>query len=287
MDKKIVKTVIICIVAIVALILVENAIRGSIKVVERVKNSRQLAKEQREYENSEGYVLDTYVENTAKVVIGYINSGDYESVYNKLEPNYKGFKQYASIDEFKAEFEKYIGEHDAISFIGYKTGNGKYNCKLSVTNGEKSSIKRIFIIPNLDDFYIIPDDINEVVKADEKYSFKDKNINFSIVYETECSGHKIYSVDITNLTSNTLEGSFEGTYIHRTDGIDYKAQEDEALNIKIQPKETVRINITTKNNVNSNYAIDSYMQVVLKGKNGKTITERSIVMDYEYIEDYM
>ena len=248
MDKKIVKTVLICIIAIAVLILVENAIRGSIKVVERVKNSRQLAKEQREYESSEEYVLDTYVENTAKIVIGYINSGDYESVYNKLEPNYKDFKQYASIDEFKAEFEKYIGEHDAISFIGYKTSNGK---------------------------------------ADEKYSFKDKNINFSIVYETECSGYKIYSVDITNLTANTLEGSLEGTYIHRTDGIDYKAQEDESLNIKIQPKETVRINITTKNNVNSNYAIDSYMQVVLKGKNGKTITERSIVMDYEYIEDYM
>ncbi len=287
MDKKIVKTVLICIIAIAVLILVENAIRGSIKVVERVKNSRQLAKEQREYESSEEYVLDTYVENTAKIVIGYINSGDYESVYNKLEPNYKDFKQYASIDEFKAEFEKYIGEHDAISFIGYKTSNGKYDCKLSVTNGEKSSIKRIFIVQNSDDFYIIPDDINEVVKADEKYFFKDKNINFSIVYETECSGYKIYSVDITNLTANTLEGSLEGTYIHRTDGIDYKAQEDESLNIKIQPKETVRINITTKNNVNSNYAIDSYMQVVLKEKNGKTITERSIVMDYEYIEDYM
>ena len=51
--------------------------------------------------------------------------------------------------------------------------------------------------------------------------------------------------------------------------------------------EQMELIIKLKNNVNSNYAIDSYMQVVLKGKNGKTITERSIVMDYEYIEDYM
>lgn len=287
MNKKIIKSALICIVVIVALILVENAIRGSAKVVEHVKNSRELAKEQREYEKTENYTLDNYVKNAVNTVINYMNSGDYKSIYDKLDPSYKDFKQYITVDDFKQELEKYIGTYDTIEFMGYKAGNGKYDCRLSVTSNEKLNIKRILIISNKDDFYIIPDDVDEIVKGDEKYFFEDRYMNFNIVYETKYPGYKVYSVDITNITSNTLEGSFADTYIYRTDGINYKAQDDESLNVKIQPKETVRMNIITKNTQSSSYATDSYMEVIFKDKNEKIIAERAIVLDYEYIEDYM
>lgn len=283
--KKIIKGILIFLMIIVILILLENAIRGTAKVTEHVKNSFELKKEQAEYETSQEYVTDSFIDKSVKEVLDYVKNGDYKTLYSLLEPTYKDFKQIKSEEDLKAQIDSYIGSFDTVSLMSYVESFGKYSCSISVSKDGSMSIKDIVIGENSDGSYsIIFDNIISLVTSDSTSNYVDNNISFKMLYEAKYSGYKIYSVEVKNVSNKAIEGSFEDTYICRTDKKIYKSEANDSLNIKLAPSETTRVNFIIKNRESMAYSEDLYIDVILKNKSGNALSSQTIVIEEEYFE---
>lgn len=284
MNKKIVKGVLICLGIIIGLILIENAIRGSVKVAEHVKNNSEIKKEQKEYEASDEYKEDNYVEKCIKSAFEYLKNENYEAIYGMITPEYKDFKQLKGVEELKKQIQDYLGTFDTASLLDYKTLYERYSCKVALTSNGKMNVKKVMVTPKDNgDFTIIFDDIDTIIVGDKRHNYTDKKIKFNILYEVKYSDRKIYVADVTNISDKQIEGTFEDSSIYRTDKVAYKPQKDDSINVSIAPNETARVNLIFNDVSTTSYALDSYMEISLKGKDGKVISKTSISMDEDYL----
>ena len=283
--KKIIKEILIFLMIVVILILLENAIRGTAKVTEHVKNSFELKKEQAAYEASQEYVIDSFIDKSVKEVLDYIKSGDYKTLYSLLDPTYKDFKQIKSEEDLKAQIDSYFGNFDTVSLMSYVESFGKYSCSISVSENGSMSVKDIVISENSDGSYsVMLDNIISLTTSDATSNYVDNNISFKMLYEGKYSGYKVYSVEVKNVGNKVIEGSFEDTYIYRTDRKMYKSEANDSLNIKLAPAETTRVNFIIKNRESIAYAEDLYIDVALKNNSGSIISGQTIVIQEEYFE---
>ncbi len=283
MNKRVVKSTLICLGIILGLILIENVIRSSVKVVEHVKNNSEIKKEQKEYEASDEYKEDNYVEKCIKLAFEYLKNEDYEALYDMITPEYKDFKQLTGIEELKKQIQDYIGAFETASLLDYKNLYERYNCKVAITNNGKMNVKKVMATPKNDGtFTIIFDDIDMIISGDERHNYSDKKIKFNILYEVKYPDCKIYVADVTNISDKLIEGTFEDSSIYRTDKVGYKPVQDTSINVSIAPNETARVNLIFEDVNTTSYALDSYMEISLKGKDGKIISKTSISMDEDY-----
>lgn len=283
MNKKIIKSVFICFVAIIILIIAENLIRSSAKVVENIKSNNEAKKEQKEYENSEKYQIDQYVKECVETVVKYIKEDNYDALYAIITPEYKNFKQFESMDALKNDVEGYLGDFDSISLLDYNEYYGRYNCKISVTKDGNMQVKKMYITKENDKaFTVIIDNLNSINEGHKKHQYSDDKIKFNIVYEVKYPDYKVYSVDVTNISGKTLEGTFADTVLLKTDNVEYEFEIDETEFITISPNATVRVNLIMKDTSSTVYAIDTYMKVIFKGKTGNVISEGFIALEEEY-----
>lgn len=283
MNKKVVRTTLICLGIILGLILIENAIRGSVKVAEHVKNNSEIKKEQKAYEASDEYKEDTYVEKCIKSAFEYLKNENYEAIYGMITPEYKDFKQTNGIEELKKQIQDYIGTFDTVSLLDYKTLYERYSCKVAVTTNGKMNVKKVIVTPKNDgNFTIIFDDVDMIISGDKRHNYTDKKIKFNILYEVKYPDCKIYVADVTNISDKLIEGTFEDSSIYRTDKVGYKPSQDSSINVSIAPNETARVNLIFEDINTTSYALDSYMEISLKGKDGKIISKTSISMDEDY-----
>lgn len=284
MNKKIIKIVIIIFAIIFILIGLENLIRGFAKVTEDIKGQIEIKKEEKEYENSYDNQLETYLDTSIKEVVGYLASGDFETIYNLLDPDYKDYMNFETSDKFKEYVTDYMGTPKNASLIKQYKKSNKYVCTVSITTENSIETYTILIKP-LDNgkYTVILDDLTSIENVTDKYKLSSGKITYNIRYRVKKAGTIEYSIDITNNDSKTLKGSLEETNLKMSNSEEYYlVNKEEVSNVEIAPKETKRLKLKINNSAASIYK-EMQLNMKFKLENGEEISD-NIILEENYWE---
>lgn len=285
MNKKMIKVVLIILVVIFALIGLEAGIRGLAKVTEDVKTQNEQKKEQKEYEKTEEYKTEVYLESSVQKVVNYIASGDYESLYEVLDYDYKEFMDFKTAEDLKNYLETMLGgTPENATMMSYDMYGDKYVCSVLISTETKSETYTILVTPLKNDkFTVIFDNISYIEKVDSRFSYSDKEVTYKVLYKAGESNIAIFSIDATNNTSQTMKGSFAGTCLKKSDHNQYYvANTKELENIEIAPGETKRINIKINVDGGSIYE-DISLTISFRDESGKELS-RTVSLEQFYFE---
>lgn len=239
--KKLIRFILIVLLIIIALIVLEVSLRGLARVTESVKTTRQIRKEEKEYQQTEQYATETYLESSIQSAVELIKMGDYEAVYHKLDPVYKDFMQFDTLEIFQEYMNEYIGTPISVVLMSYKTYLDKYICQVAIETKTQRDTYTVLVTPrDGDDFYIIFDNIFSIEDLHGMLKMSNIYIDCDIHYKCVNGAGISYMIDIKNNTNKILEGSFAGTKLVKTDYKSYQPYND-VSSVKINPGETVSV----------------------------------------------
>lgn len=237
------KLIFIILGVVVLIVILENAIRilpGVIsdKVAE-IKEEKRIE----EYQETPQYEEEKQIVACIENAINLLNSGDYETLYNLLDPDYKACMQIDSVEKTKELFDKYGFGANKIRLIKYVLVYGRYNCQVEFISESMSVIKTIFVTPTKsEDFYIIPDDIWRIEKYKNKFYHAGQIFEYTVPYKLVRGTSDLYVVDIKNLSNKDYTGSLDTTCISKSDSINrYPKNPEELKEISIKAKDKIRI----------------------------------------------
>lgn len=278
--KQIIKIIGILLIIFIALIIFENILRGFSRVTENIKTSNQIKKEEREYQKTEKYALEQSIESSVKRTVDLIQSGDYETIYSKLDPVYKDFMQFESVDAFKEYMTNYIGTPLSARLIDYSPTKNKYYCTISISTETKSETYTVIVQPlDNDDFYIIPDNLTSIENVLGKYFASNSMAEFNLKYKASRKAYNTYVIDVRNLSDKTIEGSFQDSTLTMSDYKVYGILND-VSSIKIEPGETVQVRFDIDETKSSAYE-ENYLTINYKGNNGESFEIDLRLIDFE------
>ena len=281
-----VKVVLVIILLILVAIVAENLIKLLVNVTEEVKTKHELKKEQEIYMSTPEYAEEKYVEACVKKTIEYLNSGDYESLYNVIDPDYKEYMQIDSIDEFKNLLATYIEGADSVNLLDYGMQNNRYICEIVLVSGANTINKRILVKPlENEEFYVVLDDIYSIEKFNGRFRVFDDKIDYNLVYRVNRGTTKTYVMDIKNYTNKDMVGSYKKTYLMKTNRKTCTVQNVEELeNVTIPAGGTIRLNFIIENVSTNSYTFpDDMLYLNFESVDG-TRKSDSMILQWEYWE---
>lgn len=282
------KVVLVIMLIILGAIVIENLINLLVNVTEEVKTKHEIEEEQEIYMTTPEYAEEQKIEVCVKKAIDYLNSGDYESLYNVIDPDYKEYMQLDSVDKFKELLATYTEGADSVKLLDYGMQNGRYICEVEFTSGANIVNKRLLVKPldNEEDFYIIlDDDIYSIEKFTGRFRVFDSKIDYNLVYRVRRDTTKTYVMDIKNYTNKDMIGSYKDTYLMKTDrGICYIQNKEELENITIPAGETIRLNFVIDNTSTKSYTFpDDILYINFDSVDG-TRKSDTIILQWHYWE---
>lgn len=285
MNKKIIKIVVIIVVIIVLLICLENMIRGFITVTEEVKTEKELKKEQELYEQTPQFQKEQYIEKSVQRTIDYIKSGDYEALYARVDPEYKDFMNFQTIEDFKKHIDAYLENPISVELVDYYKMYNKYVCTISAeTSYGKKTHKVLVEDGSVGEFYVIFDYIDSIqTRTAKRYSKTINDVEFRIIHEVVYPDYKVYAVDITNNSDKTIEGTMAGSSIKKSDFTTHYFMNEDELNVSIPKGEKVRVNMKMDFGSSAPYG-DVEVKLLIKDESGKSIGA-TLYVQAEYFEN--
>ncbi|MBQ8298949.1 MAG: hypothetical protein IJX99_03650 [Clostridia bacterium] len=281
-----VKILLIIILIILGAIVIENVINLFFNVTEEIKTKHEIKKEQEIYMSTPEYAEEQKIEACVKTAIEYLSSGDYEALYNVIDPDYKEYMQIDSVDKFKEVLATYMNGADSVKLLDYGKQNDRYLCDVIFTSGDNVFSKRLLVkqLEN-EEFYIILDDIYNIEKFNGRFRVFDDTIDYNLVYRVNRGSTNTYVMDVTNYTNKDMVGSYKNTYLMKTDRKTYEPQNKEELeNITIPAGGTVRVYFTISNgSVNSYTFPDDMLYLNFDFADG-TRRSDNMILQWEYWE---
>ena len=127
MNKKVTRVISIVLIAIIVLICFEITVRFIVQKVEEIKYNNEIENQHEAYKQTDRYETEVYLTELINTAIDYMKSGDYETLYQHINPLYKTYKNYVSLDEFKIDLLQYIKEVPIEATLSSFQQNGNNN----------------------------------------------------------------------------------------------------------------------------------------------------------------
>ncbi|MBQ9280545.1 MAG: hypothetical protein IJ215_05860 [Clostridia bacterium] len=265
--KKMMKYILIVLLVILVLIILEVMLRGLASVSEDIKTRSQIRKEEKEYQQTEEYQTESYLETSIQSTIEMIKAGDYESIYSFLEPTYKDFMEFDTVEKFKDYMNDYIGTPISATLLSHQIYQDKYICNVSITTESKTEAYTVLVKPlEGDNFYIIFDNILSIQNVLDQYFAFNQYVECNLRYRLVGPSGISYVVDIKNTSGATLDGSFANTTLTKSDFFEYQPVND-VSSITIAPGETARVRFDINETASRRYE-ELYLDIDYEGKNG-------------------
>ncbi len=271
MSKKVIKIVLIVILVIFALIGIEKMFRAIKWSREVVKDNKEQEKIEKVYKESHEYKVVEYLSNCIELSINLLASGDFDTIYTKLDESYKDYMQFTTVDDFKSFMNEYMGTPISAELISQKEQNNKYLCEVNIETQRSSNLHNVIIEPRGEDYRITFGDIKQILSLKGKYETTSYSFYCDVIYKVKESNSWVYTIELKNKGDKTLKGSFSKSYLERTDNRDYNAINGNMYDdLEIKPNETIRMNF--RFNVAKDFAEDDKICLFYEGSDGSSTT---------------
>lgn len=238
--KKLIRLAVIVMVAILALVIVENIIRGvSNVVVEREKESMR-KEEQEIYESSDKYAEEVMVEGIVSDFVKLLNNKDVEVLYNLIDADYKDYKFNNDKESFSTHISEYMGENAEFELQTYEKFSGRYKCRiLSKNDGIYSSFQVLITRDETTGSYSLIFDTFDSIEKIDQVIVKNGNVEGNVLYKITANGICAYTIEYKNIGTKDINYSFEKVVLNNTSLYEYSADVTD-LSISLKPGETIR-----------------------------------------------
>ena len=280
MNKKVTRVISIVLIAIIVLICFEITVRFIVQKVEEIKYNNEIEKQQEAYKQTDRYETEVYLTELINTAIDYMKSGDYETLYQHINPLYKTYKNYVSLDEFKIDLLQYIKEVPIEATLSSFQKNGNnYVCNVLLIRDKETISRNAFVTSNVDDdFFIVFDNVYSIKEmSDLCTNLEVDELKYKLAYIIEYSEISIYSIEITNDGDSVVTASLEGSNLIKSDRESYTTQEGSDLTFTVSPGETVKCNLLIEVSRQNPY-IDEEIELVINYENGEV--SRGSIMFY-------
>lgn len=241
MNKKIGMYLLIVIIVFFCLIAIELLIRGigsfSSQIVSNIENKKQ----EKVYQESEKFQTDTFLETSINHLMNLVITENYEELYSLLDDDFIDYRELYEIESFKEYIQQYFPS--IVSFRGInwnKYGDG-YVCTISITDESGSYLKNILIKNSTDNkITVFFDDILTIENVEGEYYQGNTLMGCDILYIIRKENAIIYVTNIVNNSRQPLNGTFEESYVIKTNGAICPLLND-LTNVRIDSQESKRI----------------------------------------------
>lgn len=280
MSKKAVKIILIVILVILALIGIENMFRAIKWSREVVKDNKEQKKIEEEYKQSHEYKVTEYLSNCIELSINLLASGDFDTIYSKLDESYKDYMQFTAVDDFKSFMNEYMGTPVSAELVSQREQNNKYVCEVSIETKKSVNNYTVIIEPRGEDYRITFGDIKQILSYKGVYKTTMNSLSCDIIYKVKESNSWVYAIEVTNRNDKTIKGSFANSYLERTDKKEYDViNASNYEEVEIKPNETVRMNF--RFNVEKGFSEDSNLYVIYE-ENDERKAEVNMILNDKY-----
>ena len=290
MEKEKIKKVIIILLALIfVLILSEVIIRFISRSVEKIKVNIEDNKKDEEYQDTQEYVQEVYLEDCIDKSIKLLRSGDYEKLYELLNPTYKEYMEFNSIESFITYLKNYVKDTETVELDDYYMNYGKYVCTFSGRTAVGTSKYKVLIEKNINDtseynFNIIFDDINYIETYDTYRAIYVDNIKYSLLYKVSSKDYSDIIMSITNNTSKEVKISLSDILLIKSDKKRYYPKDYEETEHIIPAGESSRVKFRFDDTLSSTM-LDKYIDFTAKiNGNISSLDPIQIVIEEEYYE---
>lgn len=209
--KKIIKWAVIVLLIIIVLIFVEITVRALSKVkVETIKGENLIKEKEKELEIQKE---QEQIDITIETIITIIKNKEYDKLYSQLNAVYKeyAFPTFELFDKYMSE--RFSKDNIVISYLSNeKIGNRIiYSISYKVESESKTNIQYISISGFDNNYNIIFEAVNEIVKGEQR--IENENVLCNYLYELKYKDSNLQVIEIVNSTGKNITVPADGVKI--------------------------------------------------------------------------
>lgn len=234
------RTVLIIICLIAFLILLENFLNMASRVRKETIVRKEKEQIQKEYEKTEEFQQEVYIEKSIEETMKILESKDYETLFEHLDSKYKQCTGINNVEALKKYILENYGEPAMMELLDFYKTDERLICDVRIELYGERVIKPLVVIPGEDDtFTLMFDKINIIHEYPASSWVSNNRLKYSLKYRMDRDSDYTCVFEMTNKTSNTITGSLEKTNVYTTNSRIYVATNGEELkNITLAPNET-------------------------------------------------
>ncbi len=228
----------ICLIAF--FILLENFLGMASRVSKEVVIKKEQEQIQKEYEKTEKYEEEVFIEKSIEETMKLFEAQDYETLFNHLDDRYKLCMGIDSVEELKNFIVDFYGEPNNMSLLDFSRTDDCLICRVRIELEGEMIIKPLVVVPGEnDDFTLMFDEIQLIENYPASSVATNSKIRYQLKYKMQTSSGFTKVFEMTNRTSKTITGSLADSYVLISDGREYSVTNIEELSsITLAPNET-------------------------------------------------
>ncbi len=261
----------ICLIAF--FILLENFLGLASRVSKEVVVKKEQEQIQEEYEKTEKYQEEIFIEKSIEETLKLFESQDYETLFSRLDPRYKLCMGINDVETLKKFIIDFYGEPKNMTLLDFSRNKDCLICRVRVELEGEMILKPLVVVPGEnDEFTLMFDEVYAFHDYPASSSTYDSRIKYQLKYKMSTSSGYIIVFEMLNKTQNTIQGSLEGSHVLTTNSRNYYVTNvDELSNISLAPNETKTF-LYKIDTTDGKYLTDLETRFVLKETNGKETT---------------
>lgn len=258
----------ICLIAF--FILLENLLSMASTVKKETVIKKEQEQIQKEYEKTEKYQEEVFVEKSIEETMKLFVSGDYETLFNHIDPRYKLCMGLNSVEELKTFIVESYGEPYKMTLLDFSRTDDCLICRVRVELNGEMVVKPLVVVPGEnDDFTLMFSEIELIQNYPESSCAINNRLKYQLKYKMQMSTGYTIVFEMTNRTQATITGSLENSYVLTTNSkYYYVVNQEELNNITLAPGETKTL-LYKIDTSDGKYLNDLETKFVLKETNGQ------------------
>lgn len=228
----------ICLIAF--FILLENFLGMASRVSKEVVIKKEQEQIQEEYEKTEKYQEEVFVEKSIEETLKLFENQDYEALYNHLDPRYKLCMGINDVEALKMFIVNFYGEPKNMTLLDFSRNDDCLICRVRIELEGEMILKPLVVVPGEnDEFTLMFDEVQLIENYPSSSVATGAKIKYQLKYKMQTSSGYTKVFEMTNRTTKTISGSLANSYILTSNGTEYQVTNvDELSNITLAPGET-------------------------------------------------
>ncbi|MBR3888336.1 MAG: hypothetical protein IKJ32_04480 [Clostridia bacterium] len=254
-------------------ILLENLLGMASTVKKETVVKKEQQQQQQEYEKTEKYEEEVFVEKSIEETMKLFESEDYETLFEHIDERYKLCMGFNDVESLKTYIIDFYGKPNTISLLDFSRTNEALLCRVRLELAEEMVVKHLVVIPKEnDDFDLMFDRVQQIKNYPASSSVVNDRLKYALKYQLTTDVGYTLVFEMTNRTSKTIQGSLAESYVFTTDTRSYFVQNaDDLKNISLAPNET-KVLLFKIDTSDGKFLEEEATRFVLKETNGQETT---------------
>ncbi len=253
MERKNLKKVgVIILIVIVALILVENAIKGIIFAKNKISSKIAEKKDMEIYVSSDEFKADEALEKIVKEIQEMILNDNMDALYLHSYPAYMDAKFHNDQEAFAEYIHNFYQGLVSIEYQEFQDSNHAYYTSVLVEKENNNFIYHylIFTDPSQESlsYQVVLENCYSIDPIDRGTYNTELGVRMEVKYALSKEAALQYAVDFTNMNQEETSLEVKNAVISTTDNNGFEGKDTTSSIVKLKPGETTRRMISFENN---------------------------------------